>query len=153
MGTYVLTDGNPDKCFGEHKVVFERTSILFLSPPPRTKRSRDWHCVCMHNSPPLLFLGVKPTRGSLTRGLLTSVVCVFFSCVFVLCFEQTALRSELPKEAELVLAHFKNCLDETPYCVAVDHTWQSIIITIRGTHSFEVGGCVCIFIFSYTANE
>eukprot|EP00752_Nemacystus_decipiens_P012915 g11430.t1 len=50
---------------------------------------------------------------------------------------ETALRSELPDGAELVLAHFKNCLDETPYCVAVDHTWQSIIITIRGTHSFE----------------
>eukprot|EP00903_Cladosiphon_okamuranus_P006237 g6122.t1 len=50
---------------------------------------------------------------------------------------ETALRSELPKGAELVLAHFNNCLDETPYCVAVDHTWQSIIITIRGTHSFE----------------
>lgn len=58
--------------------------------------------------------------------------------VFVCVFQQTALRSELPSGAELVLAHFKNCLDETPYCVAVDHTWQSIIITIRGTHSFEV---------------
>ncbi|CAN0350961.1 unnamed protein product [Ectocarpus sp. 6 AP-2014] len=50
---------------------------------------------------------------------------------------ETALRSELPDGAELVLAHFNNCLDETPYCVVVDHTWQSIIITIRGTHSFE----------------
>ncbi|CAN0062130.1 unnamed protein product, partial [Ectocarpus sp. 12 AP-2014] len=51
--------------------------------------------------------------------------------------EETALRSELPEGAELVLAHFNNCLDETPYCVVVDHTWQSIIITIRGSHSFE----------------
>ncbi len=42
-----------------------------------------------------------------------------------------------------MLAHFNNCLDETPYCVAVDHTWQSIIITIRGTHSFEVRSCIC----------
>ncbi|CAN0105085.1 unnamed protein product, partial [Ectocarpus sp. 4 AP-2014] len=50
---------------------------------------------------------------------------------------ETALRSELPDGAELVLAHFNNCLDETPYCVVVDHTWQSIIITIRGSHSFE----------------
>ncbi|CAM9364963.1 unnamed protein product [Scytosiphon promiscuus] len=49
----------------------------------------------------------------------------------------TALRSELPHGSELVLAHFNNCLDETPYCVAVDHTWQTIVITIRGSHSFE----------------
>ncbi|CAN0179485.1 unnamed protein product, partial [Hapterophycus canaliculatus] len=50
---------------------------------------------------------------------------------------ETALRSELPHGSELVLAHFNNCLDETPYCVAVDHTWQTIVITIRGSHSFE----------------
>lgn len=67
------------------------------------------------------------------------------SLFFVLgfCFAQTALRAELPEGVDLVLAHFDNCLDETPYCVVVDHTWQSIVITIRGTHSFEVSTCNC----------
>lgn len=84
---------------------------------------------------PVVVLGLKiPSYASFARSTL---LCVCL-CVFV--FRQTALRSELPNGAELVLAHFRNCLDETPYCIAVDHTWQSIIITIRGTHSFEVCG-------------
>ena len=49
------------------------------------------------------------------------------------------MRSELPAGSELVLAHFSNCLDETPYCVIVDHAWQTVVITIRGSHSLEVG--------------
>lgn len=111
---------------------------LFLSLLSSRTRAALWLAL-LRGQPlfPVAVLGLHAVFFSL-GGHARAQLCFVFC--FVLEFHQTALRSELPDGAELVLAHFKNCLDETPYCVAVDHTWQSIIITIRGTHSFEVGG-------------
>ncbi|CAM9453435.1 unnamed protein product [Discosporangium mesarthrocarpum] len=38
---------------------------------------------------------------------------------------------------ELVFAHFGNGLRETPYCIMVDHNWECIVVSIRGTMSLD----------------
>lgn len=40
-------------------------------------------------------------------------------------------------DADLIYANFNNNYNQMPYAIVVDHKWQSIVITIRGTLSLE----------------
>lgn len=40
-------------------------------------------------------------------------------------------------ESDLIYANFENKYNQMPYCIVVDHKWQSIVVSIRGTLSLE----------------
>ena len=40
-------------------------------------------------------------------------------------------------EADLVYAQLRSGFTETPYCILLDHQWQSVVVAIRGTFSLE----------------
>ena len=40
-------------------------------------------------------------------------------------------------ESELVYADFNNTLSSVPYCILLDHTTQSVVVSVRGTLSLE----------------
>jgi len=40
-------------------------------------------------------------------------------------------------ESDLVYANFENKYNQMPYCIVIDHKWQSVVVSIRGTLSLE----------------
>ena len=56
------------------------------------------------------------------------------------CFRahEAALREFLHyKDFDLVYARFTNSVYDRPYAILVDHKWQCVVVTIRGTLSLE----------------
>jgi len=56
------------------------------------------------------------------------------------CFQahEAALREFLgQKDVDLVYARFTNSVYDRPYAILVDHKWQCVVVTIRGTLSLE----------------
>lgn len=42
-------------------------------------------------------------------------------------------------KSDLVYANFSNRYNEMPYCIVIDHRWQSVVVSIRGTLSVSFG--------------
>ncbi len=40
-------------------------------------------------------------------------------------------------ESDLIYANFNNKYNQMPYCIVIDHKWQSVVLAIRGTLSLE----------------
>ena len=40
-------------------------------------------------------------------------------------------------KADLIYANFNNKYNQMPYCIVIDHRWQSVVLSIRGTLSLE----------------
>lgn len=40
-------------------------------------------------------------------------------------------------ESDLIYANFENKYNQMPYCIVIDHKWQSVVVSIRGTLSLE----------------
>uniref|UniRef100_A0A7S2UEQ0 Uncharacterized protein n=1 Tax=Attheya septentrionalis TaxID=420275 RepID=A0A7S2UEQ0_9STRA len=51
--------------------------------------------------------------------------------------ERALLHESGLTHADILYAQFKVGVAQTPYCIAVDHEWKSIVIAIRGTLSLE----------------
>jgi hypothetical protein len=43
----------------------------------------------------------------------------------------------LDAKTELIYVQFREGYAETPYCIAVDHAWKSVVVTIRGTEGLD----------------
>jgi sn1-specific diacylglycerol lipase len=41
------------------------------------------------------------------------------------------------KEADLVYVQLKSSFSDIPYCILLDHSWKSVVVSIRGTFSLE----------------
>ena len=58
-----------------------------------------------------------------------------------ICFQlrRLAIRTVLDhlREQDIVYATFKHSIQMTPYFIAVDHEWKSVVLSIRGTMSLE----------------
>jgi sn1-specific diacylglycerol lipase len=51
--------------------------------------------------------------------------------------ERALLHEAGLTHSDILYAQFKVGVAQTPYCIAVDHEWESIVIAIRGTFSLE----------------
>lgn len=40
-------------------------------------------------------------------------------------------------QSDLIYANFENKYNQMPYCILIDHKWQSVVVSIRGTLSLE----------------
>ena len=40
-------------------------------------------------------------------------------------------------ESDLIYANFENKYNQMPYCIVIDHKWQSVVVSVRGTLSLE----------------
>jgi len=40
-------------------------------------------------------------------------------------------------DSDLIYANFENKYNQMPYCIVIDHKWQSVVVSIRGTLSLE----------------
>lgn len=48
-----------------------------------------------------------------------------------------AISSHFLHEDDIVYASFQHSVEATPYMIALDHTWRTVVISLRGTVSFE----------------
>jgi len=51
--------------------------------------------------------------------------------------ETALLKHAGLNQSDLIYANFESSLEQSPYCIVVDHKWKSVVVSTRGTLSLE----------------
>eukprot|EP00980_Cylindrotheca_fusiformis_P009237 scaffold2012_cov193-Cylindrotheca_fusiformis.AAC.9 len=105
---------------------------------PYAKASYGWFAVLLEH----------PCRGLCNLGwqVIRRVLCLRSSshgkyhddtCLKLHRVSLHALSSHFLDEDNIVYASFTHSVEATPYMIALDHTWKTVVVSIRGTVSFE----------------